>query len=326
MALAFLLAIAMAFVACAQDVTTGATQEHNSNTNGPDDTDDSGVPGCSDTCPTANDGECDDGGADALYSICDFGTDCTDCGARNPDDCVPACTSSEGVAFECGRDGCGGSCGECAEGEACFYGACEACEPDCEGRSCGSDGCGGSCGECPDGQDCTYEGQCETCVPDCEGAECGSDGCGGSCAECAEGSECNWDGVCESCECAPGSCGYNACGEDCGDCPEGESCSWEGVCEACVPDCEGADCGDDGCGGSCGSCGAGQVCHDTDRVCTDGDPMCNDTCRWAGDGECDDGGAGCLYSLCEFGSDCADCGVRTEADRLPEGEGCGGSD
>lgn len=38
--------------------------------------------GCTNTCRTANDGECDDGGPNSLYSVCALGTDCADCGAR----------------------------------------------------------------------------------------------------------------------------------------------------------------------------------------------------------------------------------------------------
>ena len=37
---------------------------------------------CTNTCPYANDGECDDGGPGATYDICDLGTDCADCGVR----------------------------------------------------------------------------------------------------------------------------------------------------------------------------------------------------------------------------------------------------
>ena len=37
---------------------------------------------CDDTCFDADDGYCDDGGPNAEYSICGFGTDCSDCGAR----------------------------------------------------------------------------------------------------------------------------------------------------------------------------------------------------------------------------------------------------
>lgn len=38
--------------------------------------------GCTDTCPYFGDGECDDGGPGAVYSLCDLGTDCSDCGSR----------------------------------------------------------------------------------------------------------------------------------------------------------------------------------------------------------------------------------------------------
>jgi hypothetical protein len=41
---------------------------------------------CNDTCSDADDGYCDDGGPYAQYSICSFGSDCSDCGTRNDDD------------------------------------------------------------------------------------------------------------------------------------------------------------------------------------------------------------------------------------------------
>ena len=40
---------------------------------------------CTDTCGYARDSECDDGGAGAQYSECDYGTDCADCGPRDGD-------------------------------------------------------------------------------------------------------------------------------------------------------------------------------------------------------------------------------------------------
>jgi len=44
---------------------------------------------------------------------------------------------------------------------------------------------------------------------------------------------------------------------------------------------------------------------------TSGTPeLCTDTCTYAADGECDDGGPGSLYSVCELGTDCTDCGPR----------------
>ncbi len=38
--------------------------------------------------------------------------------------------------------------------------------------------------------------------------------------------------------------------------------------------------------------------------------VCLNTCRYAGDGECDDGGPGAAYAGCTLGTDCEDCGVR----------------
>jgi hypothetical protein len=66
----------------------------------------------------------------------------------------------------------------------------DGCVPQCDGRFCGDDGCGGQCGECADGEVCTAGGRCqaENCVPDCGGRECGTDDCGGTCGSC-EGDE-----------------------------------------------------------------------------------------------------------------------------------------
>jgi hypothetical protein len=41
------------------------------------------APKCDDDCLSSSNGICSDGGPGAEYSSCDFGTDCTDCGARN---------------------------------------------------------------------------------------------------------------------------------------------------------------------------------------------------------------------------------------------------
>lgn len=46
--------------------------------------------------------------------------------------------------------------------------------------------------------------------------------------------------------------------------------------------------------------------------------LCSNTCQYAYDGECDDGGPNADYSLCPCGTDCADCAERSQAD-------CGGS-
>jgi L-aminopeptidase/D-esterase-like protein len=87
--------------------------------------------------------------------------------------------------------------------------------------------------------------------------------------------------------------------------------------------CEGRECGDDGCGNTCGSgCTAPECCNPANGQCEAGTPMCNDCCETAGDDRCEDGGVGCYTDTCAFGSDCADCGERTDADRLPEGAIC----
>ena len=46
-------------------------------------------------------------------------------------------------------------------------------------------------------------------------------------------------------------------------------------------------------------------------------PVCNNTCRYRFDGECDDGGPGSDYSLCTLGSDTADCGSRCGSTYVP---------
>ncbi|XP_070543375.1 extracellular serine proteinase-like [Ptychodera flava] len=38
--------------------------------------------------------------------------------------------------------------------------------------------------------------------------------------------------------------------------------------------------------------------------------LCENTCTHHGDGECDDGGEGALYDVCDLGTDCDDCGPR----------------
>lgn len=46
-------------------------------------------------------------------------------------------------------------------------------------------------------------------------------------------------------------------------------------------------------------------------LCARAQARCTGTCSDDSDGVCDDGGPGAEYTLCEFGSDCTDCGPRT---------------
>lgn len=38
--------------------------------------------------------------------------------------------------------------------------------------------------------------------------------------------------------------------------------------------------------------------------------VCDNTCAYAYDGVCDDGGQGSSFSVCDCGTDCFDCGER----------------
>lgn len=51
----------------------------------------------------------------------------------------------------------------------------EACTPDCEGKTCGDDGCGGSCGTCADNAACSDEGTCQ-CLHESCGDVCCDEG------------------------------------------------------------------------------------------------------------------------------------------------------
>ena len=46
---------------------------------------------CSNECPLASDGVCDDGGGGAAYSDCPYATDCADCHERLPSICSNTC-------------------------------------------------------------------------------------------------------------------------------------------------------------------------------------------------------------------------------------------
>jgi len=264
---------------------------------------------------------------------------------------------------------CPADCG-CPEGSSCDAGVC--CTPFCGGKECGDDGCGGSCGECAtgvcDGAVCQKGAGCE--------AAAGVKGCGGFTCEacvCALDAYCcdtEWDDVCvgecindceacvapvagnnlcdkgetctanpEDCPCGPGTkcendvcvesvgpcepscdgkvCGSDGCNGSCGTCDAGLICKL-GQCVVCTPDCTDMECGDDGCGGSCGECAEGTACKAGKCECVPkctgldcGDDGCGGSC-----GDCQAGFA-CNAGKCECAPQCdgKDCG----------GDGCGGS-
>lgn len=77
----------------------------------------------------------------------------------------------------------------------------EQCPKACAGKECGPDGCGGTCGDCAQGWVCNGGGLCELapldCVPNCGGRECGPNGCGGSCGVCGSEQVCGTNGTCK---------------------------------------------------------------------------------------------------------------------------------
>jgi hypothetical protein len=79
---------------------------------------------CTNTCPTSHDSECDDGGPGSLYSICEYGSDCADCGVRQPQGsggggmiCNNSCPTANDS--ECDDGGPGSLYSICAYGSDC---------------------------------------------------------------------------------------------------------------------------------------------------------------------------------------------------------------
>jgi len=127
-------------------------------------------------------------------------------------DCCAAAANCTGM--ECGDDGCGGDCGNCAgTQDLCVGGLC-VCQPDCDGKSCGADGCGGDCGDCGPHEVCAPSFAC-VCVPD-------SVSCDGTC--CTPDLQVCADGACCTPDCAGKDCGVDGCGSTCGACDQDQVC------------------------------------------------------------------------------------------------------
>jgi formylglycine-generating enzyme required for sulfatase activity len=132
----------------------------------------------------------------------------------------------------------------------------DTCQASCAGKECGDDGCGGSCGacaepfggkvyECSDGGQCVaYLGPLQACEEhgECASGTCIETGVDKLCVEeCVE--ECPVEGLqCKQVE------------------DSGLGSIWVCI-PACQPDCVGKACGNDGCGGTCGACGSQETCH-----------------------------------------------------------------
>lgn len=65
---------------------------------------------CTNTCRSAHDDNCDDGGHDTIYFVCDLGTDCADCGLRPAGSAVPDRPSPASVLSTPAGNGCTNDC------------------------------------------------------------------------------------------------------------------------------------------------------------------------------------------------------------------------
>lgn len=164
--------------------------------------------------------------------------------------CTPGTSyCDENVAKVCDPKGSGVAneldCG--ASGKFCANGACVDCEPLCDGKECGADGCGGSCGECAAGFDC-LDHLCVDATPnECEPGEseqgsCGT--CGITMRVCGdEGMWGPWSDCAEQGECSPGSVTSEGC-PPCRATTCTNQCLWSTECDVCSSNCSAfTDCG-----------------------------------------------------------------------------------
>jgi hypothetical protein len=206
----------------------------------------------------------------------------------------------------------------CNQGK-CVEGSCE-CNPGWTGVNCDVDLCANvNCnhGSCEEGMcqcDENYQGPyCDQIIDPCYEVDCGNHGsCSGGVCICDpgwDGSDCTMEDLCFNVDCS-----------NHGDCVDGNcdcNANWSGAnCDVCANDCgTHGECGDDG---LC-DCDPGWTGSD----CATEEPagICSNTCTWADDGDCDDGGPGSDYSVCTCGTDCQDCGTRSESDCESGGNG-----
>jgi hypothetical protein len=238
---------------------------------------------CTNTCSTAFDNECDDGGPGSLYSICELGSDCSDCGPRPQANAAPPapagmddlCTNTCSTAFD----------NECDDGgPGSLYSICD------YGSDCSD--CGRRPVERQPSAPAHVTGLCTNTCSSAFDNECDDGGPGSLYSICELGSDCSDCGVRQPGDlgntqrlAVPGTICTNTCGSaNDNECDDGGPNSLYSVCRY------GTDCND---------CGA--------RA-----PMagCSNTCATSNDNECDDGGPGSIYSICSLGTDCSDCGPR----------------
>lgn len=306
---------------------------------------------------------------------CDDGVFCNGIERMIDGQCVTAPLAPCDDGEDCTTDACEESTGMCthvAMGASCAVCRGQSCTPDCGDRACGDDGCGGSCGACAEDMGCTPRGVCAeaTGAGSCEqprmlSVASGLQVLGGdttrsvhrttpTCNSTSTAVEDVWQftitrptgieaqstgydtvlslragaGAAECLDDDPGA--TVACSDD--SAPPGDFGSRISVllqpgtyhllvdgfdatqfgpytlsvkfADACVPNCDGQYCGgDDGCGGSCGDCGTGAACG-TDNKCH-GDPCVPNCSNGAGSMRtCGDDGCQGSCGTCAGGELC----------------------
>jgi len=215
---------------------------------------------CLNTCTSARDGECDDGGPNSDYGLCTYGTDCLDCGPRSRTTGTSVlCTNTCGWHGDgdCDDGGLDSDYGLCAYGTDCA---------DCGPRSGTATLCTNTCGWDGDG-------------------DCDDGGVGSDYSVCAYGTDCT--------DCGPRSGSAYADYSDYSDVYSDYSDVYFDYSDVYS---DYSDMYSD--------------YSDVYSDYSDSGSLCTDTCDYQSDGVCDDGGPNALYSACDYGTDCTDCGPR----------------
>ena len=159
---------------------------------------------CTNTCNYDSDAMCDDGGQGAEYTSCSRGTDCADCGPRQPEACTDTCTSASDAV--CDDGGPGAEYTRCSRGTDCadcdprppVDSIGQPCTETCNYASdaeCDDGGPGAEYTWCSGGTDCADCGprQPNLCTNTCTSAsdaECDDGGPGAEYTRCSRGTDC----------------------------------------------------------------------------------------------------------------------------------------
>ena len=264
---------------------------------------------CNDTCTDgfgnflygANNGVCNDGGPNDFTALllgtagCSLGSDCTDCGPATDMDGDGYAADPLGLAYFSDCDDNNPSINKGAP-DTSVDGVDQNCDGvDGPANNGGSTSGGSTSGGSTSGG--STSGGSTSGGSTSGGSTTGGTTTGGTTGGSSSGGAA-WESPVGLCE--------DTCSGILGDyfndgtCNDDNSPNHDSLLITCDP---GTDCTD--CGGTLGGGSA------TGYI---GAEYCTTTCPWSSDGECDDGGPNSETSLCDFGSDCTDCGARYDGD------------